>query len=67
MVREAQVHVAESSPRGAWVDTDDLNDGLNRQGKEIEDDLHYAAEGYRELGERFAAAAIALVRAHPGE
>jgi len=27
MVRKAQVAVAEADPRGAWVDTDDLNDG----------------------------------------
>ncbi len=61
MIREAQVEVAENSSRGAWVDTDDLNDGMNRSGTEINNDLHYSAEGYVELGRRFASAAIDLI------
>lgn len=61
VVREAQVEVAESSPRFTWIDTDDLNDGTNRRGKKIENDLHYSAEGYRILGERFAASALELI------
>jgi hypothetical protein len=59
MVREAQVEVADSDPRGGWVDTDDLNGP--------QDDLHYTRDGYRELGERFAAKAIELVRKAAGE
>ena len=62
MVREIQVKVAESDPRFDWVDTDDLNDGKNRKGKEIANDLHYSAEGYKTLGKRFAEKAIALIR-----
>lgn len=54
MVREAQVKVAEASPRGAWVDTDDLNGP--------KDGLHYTKEGYAELGKRFAEAAIKLAK-----
>lgn len=54
MVREAQVKVAEADPRGAWVDTDDLNGPRN--------DLHYTREGYEKLGERFAAKALELLR-----
>jgi lysophospholipase L1-like esterase len=50
------VAVAEENERGAWVDTDDLN---NKKGK---DDLHYTAEGYKTLGERFAEKAIELVK-----
>jgi Carbohydrate esterase, sialic acid-specific acetylesterase len=61
MVREAEFTFAEEYPRGAWVDTDDLNDGKNRQGKDIANDLHMSGEGYRILGERFAREAIALV------
>jgi hypothetical protein len=61
-VRKAQVEFAEASPRRAWVDTDDLNDGKNRRGQEIENDLHYSAEGYKELGRRFAEKAIGLIR-----
>lgn len=60
-VRKAQVEVAESSPRGAWVDTDDLNDGTNRAGRKIENDLHYSAEGYEEFGKRLAEKAIGLI------
>lgn len=62
MVREAQVKVAESNPRYAWVDTDDLNDGKNRKGLDVRNDLLYSAEGFRLLGERFAARAIALIK-----
>ncbi len=62
MVRKAQVGVAEASPRGAWVDTDDLNDGKNKQGKEIKNDLHYSVEGYRTFGQRLADKAIGLVK-----
>jgi len=61
-LRTVQVEFAEASPRGAWVDTDDLNDGRNRRGKEIQNDLHYSAGGYRELGRRFAGKAIDLIR-----
>ena len=61
-VRKAQVKVAEDATKGAWVDTDDLNDGKNRGGKEIKDDLHYSAEGYVTFGKRLADAAIKLIR-----
>ena len=54
MVRQAQVEVAESDIRGAWVDTDDLNGPNN--------DLHYTKEGYKILGERFATKAINLIK-----
>ncbi len=62
MVRKAQVQLAESSPRGAWVDTDDLNDGRNRAGRPIKNDLHYSVQGYRTLGQRFAQASIRLIK-----
>ncbi len=62
LIREIQVDVAESHPRGAWVDTDDLNDGTNRRGKPIKNDLHYSAEGYKTFGRRLANKAIALIR-----
>ena len=54
MVREAQVAVAAADPRGAWIDTDDLNGANNG--------LHYPKDGYKAMGERFAAKAIALVQ-----
>lgn len=62
VVRKAQVKVAEDASKGAWVDTDDLNDGKNRGGKEIKDDLHYSQEGYVTFGIRLADAAIKLIR-----
>lgn len=52
-VRKIEVEVAESLPRGRWVDTDDLNGPNN--------DLHYDSQGYAELGKRFAEKAIALI------
>lgn len=61
MIRDIQVKVAESNPRFAWVDTDDLNDGQNRNGKDITNDLHYSGEGYKEFGRRMAAAALKLI------
>jgi len=56
-VRNALVKVAGDDPRGAWIDTDDLN-GKN-------DGLHYTAEGYKILGERFAGKAIKLLSSAP--
>lgn len=65
MVREAQVTVAEADPRGAWVDTDDLNDGRNWDGILIHNDLHYSVEGYNILGKRFANKSISLIKQNP--
>lgn len=53
MVRDEQVRVAEASPRGAWIDTDDLP----MKG----DNLHYNPEGYKVMGQRFADKAIELL------
>ena len=60
-VRKAQIKVANSNPKFFWVDTDDLNDGKNRRGKEIKNDLHYSAEGYKTLGKRFAEACLIAI------
>ena len=62
MVRNAQVEVAEAYSRGAWVDTDDCNAGAGTKSAPSNKDLHYTAEGYRILGERFAKAAIELIK-----
>lgn len=61
-IRVIQVKVADSDDKFAWVDTDDLNDGKNRKGREIKDDLHYSSEGYRIFGERMAAEAIQRIK-----
>lgn len=53
-VRQAQVKVAGSSARGAWVDLDDLGDGL-----------HYPKEAYVVMATRFAEKAIALIQKNP--
>jgi len=60
-IRRIQQEFAEADPRGAWIDTDDLNDKM-KDGKMI-NDLHYTKEGYQTLGERFAEKAIALIKA----
>ncbi|PCH71360.1 MAG: acetyl xylan esterase [Bacteroidales bacterium] len=62
MIRDIQVRVAESNPRFDWVNTDDLNDGVNRRGKEIKNDLHMSAKGYVIMGKRFANKSIQLIR-----
>ena len=64
-VREVQVAVAAAHPRISWVNTDDLNDGRNRRGKAIKNDLHYSAVGYKTLGKRFADEVIRLIRTGP--
>ncbi len=62
MIRKAQAEVAESDPLGAWVDTDDLNDGENKKGRQLKNNLHYSVEGYKTLGKRFAEKSIELIR-----
>jgi len=59
-IRRIQRDFAESHPRGAWVDTDDLND--RKEGDKVIHDLHYNAKGYRTLGTRFAEKAIELIK-----
>jgi Carbohydrate esterase, sialic acid-specific acetylesterase len=49
-VRAIQEKVATQDPRGAWVDSDDLNG--------VKNDLHCTQEGFAELGRRFAAKAV---------
>lgn len=61
MIRDVQVKVAESNPRFDWINTDDLNDGVNRAGKKIKNDLHMSEKGYVIMGERFANKAIQLI------
>jgi hypothetical protein len=58
-IRKVQKEFAEAHPRGAWVNTDDLND-RKVDGKKL-NDLHYNKEGYRILGQRFAEKSISLV------
>ncbi len=61
-IRDVQVQFAESESGVVWIDTDDLNSGLASNGKIYDNNLHYSVEGYRLLGQRFAEAAILLIR-----
>ena len=61
-MRDVQVALANSSPRFGWINTDDLNEGLNFKGKEIKNDLHMSVEGYKKMGVRFAKKSIALIQ-----
>ncbi len=61
-IRKAQVELAETSSRIKWVDTDDLNDGANKKGEQVHNDLHYTKAGYDLFGRRLAEAAIHLVQ-----
>ena len=58
-VRQAQVKVAMSDPRGAWVDTDDTNN--KRKNGKPHNDLHYTKEGYDLFGQRLARQAVRLI------
>jgi hypothetical protein len=58
-IRRIQQEFAEAHPRGAWIDTDDLND--RKEGEKVVNDLHYTKEGYVLLGTRFAEKAIELI------
>jgi len=62
MVRKSQVALAAELPSGAWINTDDLNDGVNKKGKQISNDLHMSVAGYKTMGERFALNGIALIK-----
>lgn len=57
-MREVQVRTAESNPLGAWIDTDDLNGGDE---KNPHGELHYPSENYPKLGERFGKKALELL------
>lgn len=58
-IRRVQQEFAEAHPRGAWIDTDDLND--RKDGEKVVNDLHYTKEGYEILGVRFSQKAIELI------
>lgn len=61
-VRKVQVIVADSDQYVGWVDTDDLNDNVYRNGEFLMNDIHYSQAGYEILGARLAKKAIELIR-----
>jgi Carbohydrate esterase, sialic acid-specific acetylesterase len=60
-IREVQVKLAEDDPHGAWINTDDLNDRVDKKTGEKVNDTHYNGKGLKILGERFAEKAIGLI------
>jgi|GEM_PF-473638 len=60
-IREIQVKLAGDDPHGEWINTDDLNDRVDKDGKPV-NGMHYTKEGYKILGQRFAEKAIALIK-----
>lgn len=66
-LRMTQMDFAKSYELGAWVNTDDLNDGKDHKGRLVENGLHCTVEGYRILGQRFAEKAIALINNRPNK
>lgn len=61
VVRAVQVKLGDDHANGAWVNTDDLNMGVNPWGVYSLADGHFPPAGYRVMGERFAAAACRLI------
>ena len=57
MMRALQVKMAESNANGAWINSDDLNTGVNPWGIYEFDGGHFPNAGYRVMGQRFARAA----------
>ena len=60
-VREVQVKLGKEHANGAWVDTDDLNAGINPWSVYEANGEHFPNPGYRTLGQRFARAACKLI------
>jgi len=60
MMRTLLVKMAESHSNGAWIDTDDLNTGVNPWGTYDPDGGHFPPEGYMVMGQRFARKALKL-------
>ena len=59
-IRALHVKIANGLPKGAWVDTDDLNN-QQRDGRSF-DGLHYTKDGYLEFGRRLARQSARLIR-----
>lgn len=71
-MRDLQVALAESyAPNSAWVNTDDLNTGIQTQkypeGEYLKDNIHQSDKGYMIFGERLAEAAIRIINGASNE
>jgi hypothetical protein len=60
VIRALEVKMGESSPRGAWINTDDLNTGVNPWGGYEIAGGHFPNPSYRVMGQRFARKACKL-------
>ncbi len=61
LVRETLVKLGEAGPNAAWINTDDLNKGVNPWGGYDECDGHFSPQAYRIIGQRFARKASLLI------
>lgn len=61
LVRKVQQKLGEEHAHGDWIDTDDLNRGVNPWGGYSFDDGHFPPSGYFVMGQRFAKKACLLL------
>ena len=60
-MREVLAKLGDEHENGAWIDTDDLNQGVNPWGGYSFMDGHYPPSGYVVMGQRFAKEACKLI------
>lgn len=60
-MREVLVKLGEKDDHSAWIDTDDLNQGVNPWGGFSYSDGHFPPSGYVVMGQRFAKEACRLI------
>lgn len=61
LIRDVLKGLGENHPNADWVDTDDLNRGVNPWGGYSFEDGHYPPAGYKVMGQRFARKACRLI------
>ncbi len=60
-MRDLLVKIGDENPNGAWINTDDLNHGVNDAGDFSFEDGHFPEAGYIVMGQRFAKQACLLL------
>ncbi|MFK7852441.1 MAG: sialate O-acetylesterase [Akkermansiaceae bacterium] len=61
LIRSIQQKLGDDNANGSWIDTDDLNRGVNPWGGYSFEDGHFSPAGYRVMGQRFAKKACLLI------
>ncbi|MGB0743905.1 MAG: sialate O-acetylesterase [Opitutales bacterium] len=61
LIRKIQVELGEENQNGRWINTDDINRGVNPWGGYSLNDGHFPPTAYRVMGQRFAKAACDLI------